>query len=173
MAMFVGAERALPDSLISLFQNSSKILENDDWGTQPNAEAIALFTVQLSGFLLEPDSKDAVLMADLGPGVYSARLAPKDGSGIGLVELYDGNSDSEDSRLMNISTRGRVGLGDAVMIPGIVVTGNSRRLLIRGVGPELAVSIGFDPDEVLADPVLTLKDADGLIVRVDRHGTGR
>ncbi|MEZ5277998.1 MAG: glycosyl hydrolase family 28-related protein [Opitutaceae bacterium] len=173
MGTFVGPEKALPDSMISLTLNGSKILENDDWGTQPDAEAIASLTAQVSGFPLEPDSKDAVLLADLGPGVYSARLGAKEGSGIGLVELYDGGSGSGDSRLMNISTRGRVGLGDAVMIPGIVVTGNSRRLLIRGVGPELAVSIGLDPDEVLADPVLTLKDADGLIVTTnDDWGSG-
>ena len=65
---------------------------------------------------------------------------------------------------MNLSTRGRVGSGAALMVPGIVVTDNPRRLLIRGVGPELAVSFGLNPDKVLPNPIVTLKDKDGVTI---------
>ena len=63
---------------------------------------------------------------------------------------------------MNISTRGWVGVGDSILVPGIVVAGNPRRLLIRGIGPELAVSFGLASGDVLPDPILTLVDADGI-----------
>lgn len=50
------------------------------------------------------------------------------------------------ARLMNLSARGRVGLGDDVLIAGFVATAdddNARKsVLIRGIGPELARSLG-------------------------------
>ncbi|MBE2213335.1 MAG: hypothetical protein IAE82_05645 [Opitutaceae bacterium] len=59
---------------------------------------------------------------------------------------------ASDGRLVNISTRGFVGAGSEVMIPGFVVSSEGpRTLLIRGVGPGLA---RFGVPGTLADPVL-------------------
>ena len=160
LGQFVGTEKALADSILSVFSGSTEILSNDDWWSQSDPQAVANLADQLGAFPISTDTRDAALSGELSAGAYSVHLAGKDGTGIGLVELYDGSA-SNNSRLMNISTRGRVGTGDSVMVPGIVVTDNSRSLLIRGVGPELAASFGFSSGDVLPDPVITLTNQDG------------
>jgi hypothetical protein len=62
------------------------------------------------------------------------------------------------TRLLNISTRGRVGTGDDVLIGGFINRGGGR-LLLRAIGPSLGV---FGVPSPLADPVLTLKDGNGV-----------
>jgi hypothetical protein len=65
-------------------------------------------------------------------------------------------------RLANISTRGFVGTGNAVMICGFVVQGsNPQRVLIRASGPALR---SFGLSDVLPDPQLTLRSADGTTI---------
>ena len=61
---------------------------------------------------------------------------------------------ASDATLLNISTRGFVGLGSEVIIPGFVVSGEgARTFLIRAVGPGLT---RFGVPGVVADPVLEL-----------------
>ena len=63
-------------------------------------------------------------------------------TGIGLIEVYDLDA-AADSLLANISTRGRVGTDDDVMIGGFIA-GNetgATRVLIRGIGPSLTGQI--------------------------------
>jgi hypothetical protein len=79
--------------------------------------------------------------------------------GLGLVEAYDLDH-LVDSRLGNISTRGRVQTGDDVLIAGTIVLGQpSQRVLVRGIGPSL------DLPGKLADPTLELRDAQGTLLR--------
>ncbi len=57
-------------------------------------------------------------------------------------------------RLTNISTRGRVGVGDEILIPGFVIIGSgSKPFLLRAAGPSL---VQFGPSGWLVDPVLRL-----------------
>lgn len=59
-----------------------------------------------------------------------------------VVTSYSGASDAviATQRLSNISSRARVGTGDAVTIAGFVISGqNSKPVLIRAIGPTLAV----------------------------------
>jgi formylglycine-generating enzyme required for sulfatase activity len=66
---------------------------------------------------------------------------------------------AEDTRLVNLSTRAAVGLGDDILIAGFVIgQGAARTVLVRGIGPALTP---FEVHDALADPVLTLFDADG------------
>ena len=66
------------------------------------------------------------------------------------------------SPFVNLSTRGHVGTGDAIMIAGLVIDGpEPKRVLIRAVGPGL-VAQGV-PDAV-TDPKLTLVDANHATV---------
>jgi outer membrane protein assembly factor BamB len=44
---------------------------------------------------------------------------------------------NNDPRVINLSTRARVGTGEAVVIGGIVIRGGNRQVLIRAVGPTL------------------------------------
>jgi hypothetical protein len=65
-------------------------------------------------------------------------------------------------RLVNLSTRGTAGSGDATLIAGLSVQGSlPKRLLVRAVGPTLE---RFGVRSVLADPVLTVRRADGTIL---------
>ncbi|MFZ1219157.1 MAG: hypothetical protein WAO00_07680, partial [Chthoniobacterales bacterium] len=61
------------------------------------------------------------------------------------------------TRLLNISTRGKVGTGDDVLIGGFINRGGGR-LVLRAIGPSLGA---FGVPSPLPDPVLTLKDANG------------
>jgi hypothetical protein len=67
------------------------------------------------------------------------------------------------TRLANISTRGKVGAGDDVMIAGFIATGggDARRLLVHGIGPSLA---NFGVPSPLANPVLKIVDGNGVEV---------
>lgn len=60
-------------------------------------------------------------------------------------------------RLLNISTRGRVGLGDDVLIGAFISRGGGR-ILVRALGPSL---VAFGVPAPLEDPVLTLRDQNG------------
>lgn len=53
----------------------------------------------------------------------------------------------------NLSTRGRVGNGEAVMISGIVIKDHTTGVLLRGVGPTLS---NFNIVEPLQDPMIEL-----------------
>jgi len=73
---------------------------------------------------------------------------------------------ASDAQLLNISTRGRVGSGSEVMIPGFVVSSEgSRTFLIRGIGPGLA---RFGVPGTLADPTLFLYEKVAGTPPVDR-----
>jgi hypothetical protein len=69
------------------------------------------------------------------------------------------------TRLLNISTRGRVGVGEDVLIGGFILRGaNNSNVLIRALGPSLA-NAGVNAP--LADPVLTLFDGNGAVIRTN------
>jgi hypothetical protein len=66
------------------------------------------------------------------------------------------------AQLFNISTRGRVGQGEDVLIAGFISRGaESLNTLLRGIGPSLS---GFGVTSPLADPVLTLFDRNGNVL---------
>lgn len=63
------------------------------------------------------------------------------------------------SRFTNLSVRAEVGPGDQAAVIGFVIPpGQSRQLIVRGIGPGLA---GFGIAGVLPDPRLDLFDGDG------------
>lgn len=137
--------------------DGSLILGNDDWQDEP-AQAAQLTTLGLA--LQSP--RESGIVTTLQPGPYTAILAGKDnGTGIGLVEIYDTNS-AANSQLANISTRGFVLAGNDVMIGGFILGGNNNtRVVARGIGPSLT-RFGLSP--VLADPTLELHDGNGALL---------
>ncbi len=157
---FLNPADTLDDPVLTIYRGSDAILTNDDWGSQTDPTSVASTAATVGAFPLNETSADAALVADLPPGPYSMHLEGKTNEGIGLAEIYVVGSDDA-VQLLNISTRGRVGTGDAILGPGIVVTESNRRLLIRGIGPELERSFGLPAGSTLPDPVLTLKNADG------------
>jgi hypothetical protein len=145
-----GVTGLLADPSLSLVSGSSTLASNDNW----NAIDAATFTAA-GAFALATGSKDAALVATLGPGAYSAVVGAGGGSGVALLETYDADSSASPTlALVNASTRAFVGTGDSVLIPGFVVSGTgSVKLLLRAAGPALA---GFGVGGTLADPQLTL-----------------
>ena len=103
----------------------------------------------------------------LAPGSYTAIISGKNGTtGTGLVEAYDLDSSSTNSRFYNISTRGQVLTGDMVMIGGFILGRNNANanVILRGKGPSLTA---FGVSGALADPTIELHDGDGALIRAN------
>lgn len=152
-----GVPNALADTTLQLFNSdSSLITSNDDWKSSQQADIAA------TG--LEPsDDHEAAILISLAPGAYTVFASGANNTtGIVLVEVYDVDQTSSDSHLSNISTRGTVLTNDAVMIGGFVLAGaDSSNVVIRALGPTLTT---FGVPNALADPTLTLVDANGTII---------
>ena len=151
----VPAATVLNDPMLELRgSDGSLITSNDNWKDSPQRP-------QIEGTPYEPtDDREAVIVATLAPGAYTAILSGVDQTtGIGLVEIYD-NNQAVDSDLANLSTRGFVQVGDEVMIGGFTLGGNNNptRIAVRGLGPSLS-SAGLT--NVLQDPTLELHNANG------------
>ena len=78
------------------------------------------------------------------------------------MEVYDADQ-STASSLTNISTRGFVGSGQNAMIGGLISAGNGgfTKLIVRALGPTLSQ---LNVPNVLTDPVLELRDANGVLL---------
>jgi hypothetical protein len=82
-------------------------------------------------------------------------------TGLGLVEVYDLDS-GPGSTLLNISTRGQVGVDPNALIGGFFVGGtDSKQILVRAIGPSLAA---FGVQNALADPTLEFFNGQGTKV---------
>lgn len=152
---------ALPDPRLSLYRQDggaqTLVVSNADWADLPEAERedVESTSARVGAFTLT-DSREAVLLVSLPPGVYSAVVESETGqSGVTLVEAYDADPDGpRTTRLGNLSTRGHVGRGADVLIGGLVVQGPAARTyLIRAVGDTLEQ---FNVSGTLDDPTLTL-----------------
>jgi hypothetical protein len=124
-------------------------------------------TARAGAFNLAPGSRDAVILASLDPGSYTAvTSSPAGGSGVVLVEAYDADPVRDPtSRLSNLSTRGLVQTGTNSLIAGFVVSGPGPRTYLIRVAGDTLKSLGVSG--TLDDPILTLFNAGGTAVRVD------
>lgn len=156
----VGVTPSLVNPLIELYQGTTLIGTNDNWGMDPRQGDLVASGLQPS------NSTEAAMIRLLAPGAYTVILRTATGSqsdfGVGLVELYAlGNS--EQSRFKNISTRCLVGTGNNVAIAGTIIDAQGftplakpdRRLLIFGKGPSLQL-LGMAPSGFLSNPHLQI-----------------
>jgi hypothetical protein len=158
-----GVGGTLVDPQVTVFDAGGAVVAaNNDWGTFADQAALAAMTANVFAFPLAADSKDAALLVTLSPGSYTIHTSGADGgTGVALAEVYDGESGAP-CKLVNISSRGFIGTGDSVGIPGFVVAGNKpKKLLVRGVGPTLD---NWGVPATLSDPKITLYDADQAVV---------
>ena len=81
-----------------------------------------------------------------------------------MVEAYE--MDTNNTRFVNLSTRGYVGTLDDAMIGGVIVTGGAKSVVIRALGPSLAMGSNALAD-VLSDPVLELHDGFGNLIAIN------
>ncbi len=153
-----GVPGAMSDPTLELHDASGNtIATNDNWRDTQEA------AINDTG-LAPSDDRESAILEQLPPAAYTVILQGKaDSNGIGLVEVYDLDQ-STDSSFANISTRGTVQTGDNVMIGGVNVgpaEATDPTLLVRALGPSLTDQ-GIS--DVLADPMLELRDAFGSIV---------
>jgi sugar lactone lactonase YvrE len=152
-----GITGTLADPIIELHSGNVIIAENDNWMKNQKTE------IEATG--LQPtNDAEAALIATLAAGTYTVIERGKEATtGIGLIEIYDLGAGTG-PELANISTRGFVDTGSNVMIAGFIVassTGGSSQVMVRGLGPSLG---DFGIADPLADPVLDLYDANGMLI---------
>ncbi|MBL9198975.1 MAG: C39 family peptidase [Opitutaceae bacterium] len=156
-----GVTNAIADPVLTLFRGEARLSSNDNWEANASTALIVEKSTQAGAFALAAGARDAVLLTTLSPGNYTAQVTAAPGTsdaGVALVEVYDvdvaADADTTGRRLINLSTRGQVGTGGDILIAGIVVTGpDSKRVLLRGIGPALAA---FGVGGALTDPVITV-----------------
>jgi len=158
----VGVNGVLPDPQLDIRNGNGNVIgTNDNWLSEWEA-------MHQSG-IPPSDKKESAMVATVPPGPYTAIMKGVGASdhgvtGVGLVEVYDLDPTSG-SRLVNISTRGRVKTGENVMIGGFIIGGDQpTKVIIRGMGPSLS---GSGVAGALSDPMLELHDANGGVIYND------
>ena len=154
-----GVTDALADPVLELHAGDGTLItSNDNWKDSPQ-----MADIQATGLAPTNDLESAILTT-LSPGLYTAVVNGKDGvTGVGLVEAYDLDQGAA-SQLGNLSTRGFVETGDKLMIGGFILgpdEAQNASVLVRAIGPSLAA---FGVTDALADPVLELHDANGMVL---------
>ena len=146
----IAPEEQLANPVLELYRGNELLASNDNWQEAPNRQEIIDSTIPPSHDL------ESAILRNVDPGAHTAVVrGVGGGQGVGLIEVYDLGS-SQDSKLANIATRGRVLTGDNVMIGGLIITGSSaQRVIVRAIGPSLPV------EGRLEDPLLQLFDGNG------------
>lgn len=93
----------------------------------------------------------------------------RDRFGVGAAPSGVGPTPTPGAQSLNISTRGRVGTGENVLIAGFIITGSgSKNVVLRAIGPSLT---SFGISDGLQDPVLELRAADGSLIESNDNWT--
>lgn len=166
-----GVTGTLADPQLKLFKADGTVIQqNDNWdAVAAEGTATAAVAARVGAFAFTAGSKDAALVATLPPGSYTAQVnGAANGTGVALVEVYDADPDDATAltrKLVNLSSRSRVGTGSNIMIAGFAVNGpGPRKFLIRATGGTLT-SLGVSG--ALGDTLLELLADDGSSLRTD------
>jgi cyclophilin family peptidyl-prolyl cis-trans isomerase len=157
-----GLSGALADPLLELHDSTGAVIGlNDNWGDTPNHQDVTDL-----GIAPASPNESAILMSVPSSASFASYTAVVRGAGnttgLGLVEVYDVDS-GPSSTLLNLSTRGQVGLDPDALIGGFFVGGaQSKRILLRAIGPSLGASGVPNP---LSDPILELRDANATLLQ--------
>lgn len=149
-----GVPNAMQDTTLELHNSAGAVIAfNDDWQNAANAQSIPP--------ALQPSNDlESAILTTLNPGSYTAIVRGfRNSTGTALAEVYDTSGGS--TELSNISTRGFVQTGSNVMIAGLIVQFNNKKLIVRALGPTLTQ---FGVPNSLADPTLELRDANGALL---------
>jgi len=165
----LGVPHVMHDPFLRLYSGQTVMAQNDNWRDTQEQAILATGLdpcqpFQVGGAMPTDCGRESAVLATLNPGAYTAIVSGVAGeTGVGLVEVYEVGNTS--SRLVNMSTRVRVGTQDDVMIGGFIIEGtDSKTLLLRARGPSLA---DFGVSGVLPDPVLQLYSGQTVIARND------
>ena len=154
-----GLPAFMADPRMELFRDGVKVADNNDWP--------AVFGPVFSGlgaFPFPAASRDSALLRPVR-GAHTVEVTGTAGGTV-LAEVYDAGSGSA-ARLIGLAARNRVGTGSDVLIAGFYLSGTgTRRVLIRGIGPALALP-PFNLPGVLANPRIEVRDGAGKIAEND------
>ncbi len=162
-----GIAHGLVDPTLELHdRNGVLVATNDNWAENANQQEI------IDTGLAPGSTTESVLLARLpsdeqGVAYTAVMRGANNSAGIGLLELYDLDR-GLGADVLNISTRGRVGEGDGVLIGGFIISGvSSKKVIVRAIGPSLPLA------GKLADPTLELYNRDGVSIATnDNWRTG-
>ncbi len=155
-----GVPNAITNPTLELHGDEGVITSNDNWRDGPHQQLLSDLNIaptadaESAVFASVPSSADNKL--------YTAVMrSAGQQSGVGVVEVYDLDA-TAGSSILNLSTRGQVGTGSDAMIGGFILGGaDSRRLVIRAIGPSLAKQ---NVAGTLPDPMVELRNSNGVIV---------
>jgi hypothetical protein len=158
---------ALPD--LTLYDASENLITEDKaWTSAPTqpvgppwagvaapADATNAEFTQVGAFALGTSSADTAVAVALPAGAFTSEVTGQAGSsGVALAEIYDADTGTPTSTLVNLSARAYVGTSQSVLIAGFVIGGDtSLTVLIRASGPAL---LQFGVPDTLADPKVQL-----------------
>ena len=153
----------LADPILQLFKTYSSGLSygqpfqsSDDWRNAQELELEATMFAPTNDF-------EAAAIVRLRPGTYTAVVSGyAHSSGMALFDVHE--LGTSDSRLTQMSSRGDVQTGDAVLIGGFTVADSDTRILLRAIGPMLRKKYIIN---TLLDPTLELRDANGLLLEAN------
>jgi cyclophilin family peptidyl-prolyl cis-trans isomerase len=152
-----GLSNPVANPVLELHDASATIATNDNWGDAPNKQEI------IDAGLNPSSANESVILTTVpsntnGVGYTAVMRGANNTTGLGVVEVYDLDS-GPDSTLLNVSTRGQVGVDPNALIAGLTLGGaDSKTILVRAIGPSLT---GFGVPGALADPTLELHDSNG------------
>ncbi len=147
-------------SLAVYDSNQVLVATNTGWGSNPNAAAVATATATVGDFALAPGSADSALLVSLAPGAYTVQLTGVNAAtGNGMVEIYQVGQTA--ASVVDVASRAVVSPASGPLIAGLVITGGTAQVLVRGDGPALAQYGVSDP---LAKPILQVYDASGRLL---------
>jgi Matrixin len=154
-----GVTEVLTDPQLELRDATGALLaSNDNW------QESAQFSDIIASTIPPADPHEAAIVATLTPGSYTVILSGVNNTtGIALVEGY--TLDTNATRAVNVSTRGRVGIGEEVLIGGFIVdAGAPKKVIIRALGPSLGAG---GTGGVLMNPLVELRDSAGNLVAMN------
>jgi thermitase len=157
----------LNNPTIRLYNSAGQqVFANDDWNNLPQDQKNELISLGLA----PADGREAAMIQTLAAGAYTVFLESQDGQlGVGSFEIYElENNSDEQTRLVNVSARCKVGVGDEVVIAGAILGDPAqannplfprRRILAFGKGPSMTYLTG-----VLANPLLEVRNSAGTLI---------
>ena len=155
-----GLPNPVANPVLELHDANTTIATNDNWGDAPNKQ-------EITDAGLNPNSpNESVILTTVpsntnGAGYTAVMRGANDTTGLGVVEVYDLDS-GPGSTLLNVSTRGQVGVDPNALIAGLTLGGtDSKQILVRAIGPSLAA---FGVPGALSDPTLELHDGNGGLI---------
>jgi hypothetical protein len=153
-----GVSGVLADPIVELHDRTGAIIaSNDNWKDTQQSQIVATN-------LAPHDDHESAIVITLAPGPYTAiARGVSNTSGVVLLEIYDLDL-SANARLINVSARGYVDLGDNVLIGGTILgagNGGVNLVVARALGPSLR---SFGVQNAMQNPVLQLHNQQGTLL---------